>query len=76
MPQHAYDDPTIDDIEFMLAVRKDPTMALAVRMDAAVWLIKMGYGDIAYIRPPTIIYRFADYVDPVNNKEPADDVAA
>jgi hypothetical protein len=48
---HAYDDPEIGPIEFLLAVLHDPTVPIQLRADAARHLCSLGYGDLSQVPP-------------------------
>jgi hypothetical protein len=80
MSTYKYDDPTLDNIAFLLAVMHDPSVALDQRIRVAECLIKLGYGDIAHPPRAAVIYRFADFhPEPATDespKEPAHDIAA
>jgi hypothetical protein len=47
---HEYDDPTLDAVDFLLAVMHDQTLAIAIRVDAAAKLLPI------YRPPPQVIH--------------------
>jgi hypothetical protein len=47
---HEYDDPSLDAVGFLLAVMRDTTLSLAIRMDAANKLLPV------YRPPPQILH--------------------
>jgi hypothetical protein len=47
---HEYDDPSLDAVDFLLAVMRDVTLPLAIRMDAANKLLPV------YRPPPQILH--------------------
>jgi hypothetical protein len=47
---HAYDDPSINSMDFLLAIMRDHSVALAIRMDAAAKLLPL------YREPPQTVY--------------------
>jgi hypothetical protein len=62
MTKHAYDNPSLNNVQFLFAVMHDASVALEQRMRAAETLIELGYGDLPGERPPAIIYHFADHM--------------
>jgi hypothetical protein len=61
MTTHKYDNPTLNNVQFLFAVMHDPLVSLDQRVRAAECLIKLGYGDLPAKREPAVVYRFADY---------------
>jgi hypothetical protein len=61
MTQHAYDDPTLNSIQFLFAVMHDPLADLDDRIRAANALLQTDYAELPGERPPAVIYRIADY---------------
>jgi hypothetical protein len=63
MTNRPYDNPRLNAIQFLLEVMHDPTLSLALRLDAANSLLKTDAADLTTAHPPAIIYRLADYRD-------------